>query len=138
MQISILILAVVILMVLVYSVKIIKLHIEDLDDEMHTGFTTVSKELTVLTENLDEFEFERGLKKWHHMGARSRNKYIAEHYLGWANLGNEWHDRNGEVYDEPSDFEGENFSKFVHEVKLSDKDRQFLLYCILWQKGFKL
>lgn len=134
MQIAILFTILLLSMFSVFTYKIIRLHLEDIEDEIHSG----AESLKMMTENLDEFEFEKGLKKWGAMGARERNKRVATHYLGWVHLGTEWQDRNGEVFDEPSDFTGENFSKFIHTVNLSEKDKTFLTYCLLWKKGFKI
>lgn len=134
MIIAILIIVILTFIGLSMSIPVIIRHLQDLDDEMHSS----SSSLKMLTENLDEFEFEKGLKKWNAMGSRERNKRVAIQFLGWAHLVDQWQDRNGEMYDEPSDFEGENFSQFIHSVKTSEEDRSFIIYCLLWQKGFKI
>jgi len=134
MQIAILVIVTIILIGLTAIFPHIKQHLKDIEEETSSN----AESLKMLTENLDEFEFEKGLKKWDAMGARERNKRIALLYLGWVNLGSEWQDRQGDIYDEPSDFTGENFGKFIHSVSLSEYDRTFLSYCLLWQKGFKI
>jgi hypothetical protein len=134
MQIAILVIVTMILIGLTAMIPYIKQHLKDIEEETSSNHES----LKMLTENLDEFEFEKGFKKWVHIGSRARNKKIAQQYLGWIQIGNEWQARDGELYDEPSDFEGENFDKFVHGVRMSEADRVFILYCILWQKGFKI